>query len=319
MNANELLDHALGQTVDLDHVDKGVAIDSDAARMIEQLSKSIHFLLDDGEGFDPPPGLADRTMRFVSESERQRKTILDFAPSKVPFRWSDVGVAAGIFLAGLLTLLPAVQRSKERVTQASCMYNLQQLGRALWSYGNQHKHYPFGPEINGKAPVGAYLALLRDDGNLTDPELRAMECPSHLKAHHHEPMPDFETLCRMHAKNPATVTQMLCTNYAYNPGYRSSTTNSVVPIAADHLASIPLLADQPDHEEYRVIKSGNSPNHGGRGQNVLYSDLHVGWHNTRRLSPTDPDMYLNNEYKIAPGVSSQDSILMPSLVPSLGW
>jgi len=320
MNANELLDHALKLTDDLDQAERALAANPAAAEMVERLSRSIHLLLDDGDAYDPPPRLSNRTMHFVAEASRRRKTILDFAPARVPFRWADVAVAASIFMAGILTLLPAVQRSKDRVDQAGCTYNLQQLGRSLWLYGNQHKHYPFGSEVNGKAPpVGGYLAILKDEGDISEPDLIAMECPSHLKAHRHDPLPDYATLCRLHAEDPNQVIHMLCTNYAYNPGHRSSTSNKVVPIAADHMASIPLLGDQPPHENFRTILDGNSPNHGGRGQNVLYSDLHVGWHNTRRLSPTDPDMYLNNEYKIAPGVSPKDSILMPSLVPSAGW
>ncbi len=320
MNANELLDHALGQTAGLERAERALAADPAAAEMVERLSRSMHLLLDDGEVFEPPPGLSNRTMQFVAEAARRRKTILDFAPSRVPFRWSDIAVAASIFMAGMLTLLPAAQRSRDRVDQAGCTYNLQQLGRALWLYGSQHKHYPFGSEVDGKAaPIGGYLAILKDNGDLTEAELSAMECPSHKKDHRHEPLPDYPTLCRLHAEDPNRVIHMLCTNYAYNPGHRSATSNKVVPIPADHMASDPLLGDQPPHENFRTILDGNSPNHGGRGQNVLYSDLHVSWHNTRRLSPTDPDMYLNNEYKIAPGVSPKDSILMPSLVPSVGW
>ena len=55
-----------------------------------------------------PPDLASRTLAFVSE-KRRRRSILDFVPVTVPFRWADAAVAACILLAGLLTLLPAIQ------------------------------------------------------------------------------------------------------------------------------------------------------------------------------------------------------------------
>src|SRR5207245_6701486 len=119
---------------------------------------------------EPPLGLARRTVQYVAESsqQRQRRTILDFRPVTVPFRLADVADAACILFAGLLTLLPAVQKSRERMNVAGCGYNLQQLGRALWQYGSQHHHYPFGPELNPRAPAGAFLALLHDGGLLSD-------------------------------------------------------------------------------------------------------------------------------------------------------
>ena len=82
---------------------------------------------------------------------------------------------------------------------------------------------------------------------------------------------------------------------------------------------VPLLADQPPHENFRSIRPGNSPNHHGRGQNVVYADLHVGWHNTRRLGPRDADMFLNARNQLAPGVDDDDNVLLPSMVPALGW
>src|SRR5947207_3115330 len=78
-----------------------------AARSVDRLGRALHALLDDGESFEPPAGLARRTTRLVAESARRRRTILDFVPVVVPFRPADIAVAAGIFLAGLLTLLPA--------------------------------------------------------------------------------------------------------------------------------------------------------------------------------------------------------------------
>ena len=52
-----------------------------------------------------------------------------------------------------------------------------------------------------------------------------------------------------------------------------------------------------------------------RGQNVLFTDLHVGWHNTRRLGPHDQDMFLNNEQQPGPGLGVLDAVLLPSVFP----
>lgn len=323
MNANDLLDYALGRLDGpaLDEVRRELAADPASAVRAERLTLALHRLLDDGEDdLVPPADLARRTLTFVAEkTSRRKRTILDFIPVTVPFRWADVAVAAGIFVAGLLTLLPAVQRSRERMAQAGCGYNLQQLGRALWQYGSRHSHYPFCPEQNTGAPAGAFLALLHDGGQLGEDELALLHCPCNGPPPKHPGLPDFKTLCRLHAADPKKTCDAIGTDYAYNVGYHHPVHGQVVPIAAIHSANIALLADQPPHRNLRTLLTGNSPNHGGRGQNVLYSDLHVGWHNTRKLGPRDDDMFLNALGQVAPGVNADDAALLPSMMPSLGY
>ena len=107
---------------------------------------------------------------------------------------------------------------------------------------------------------------------------------------------------------------MVHSDYAYNVGYREPT-GEHRPVSAVHTSLSPLLADQPAHDDFPHIYPGNSPNHGGRGQNVLYSDLHVGWHNTRRLGPLDADMFLNEQRQPAPGIHPADAALLPSRFP----
>ena len=85
-----------------------------------------------------------------------------------------------------------------------------------------------------------------------------------------------------------------------------------------HSSQIPVLADQPDHEDFLTIRDGNSPNHGGRGQNVLFGDGSVRWFHSRLVGPYDPDLYLNNDHQPRPGVHVSDSVLMPSKIPFCG-
>ncbi len=321
MNANDLLDHALGQLEGpaLIQAEKALEADPATAETVRRVTLALHQMLDDGETYDPPPGLAARTVSFVSETSRRKRTILDFVPVSVPFRWADVAVAAGILLAGLLTLLPAVQRSRDHMEQAGCGYNLQQLGQALWKYGSRHHHYPFCPEENSQAPVGAFVAMLHDGGWLSQEELDRLDCPCNGRSPKHSPLPDFKTVCQLHETNPSAAAHAISSDYAYNVGYRHPSLGRVVPIAAVHEANIPLLADQPpQHANFHTMLTGNSPNHGGRGQNVLYSDLHIGWHNTRRLGPHDADMYTNEAQKIGPGLNAADASLLPSMMKAIG-
>src|SRR4051812_5052768 len=102
MNADDLLDYALGQLEAPRRAaaEAELARDPDLARKAERLAEALHRMLDDGDPADPPEGLARRTVALVAD-RRSRRAILDFVPARVPFRWADVAVAAGILMAGL--------------------------------------------------------------------------------------------------------------------------------------------------------------------------------------------------------------------------
>ena len=74
----------------------------------EKLRLAIDRLLDDGTPFEHPTDLAARTVSFVARNRRRPLTLREQVASRVPFRWADIAVAASIFIAGALTLLPAI-------------------------------------------------------------------------------------------------------------------------------------------------------------------------------------------------------------------
>jgi len=321
MNAQNMLDYALRQCEGpaQEQAEWEAAHDPELAASLERLSRAIDLLLDDGEPSGPPGGLAERTVAFVTEHRRRRKTILDFVPVKVPFRWADLAVAAGIFVAGLLTLLPAVHRSKDRMAQAGCGFNLQQLGIGLAQYAGTHHYYPYATPDCPAAHAGTFAAMLRDSGQLDN--LSALDCPANGSCREIDdcPLPEHQKLAAMKVNDPETYRKLLCWDYAYNVGYRrESGTPGPIAEGAALTATVPLLADQPDHVADETILAGNSLNHGGRGQNVLFSDLHVRWHNTRRIGPNDEDMFLNDDQLPGPGSRLMDAALLPSLFPFAG-
>jgi len=134
MNADDLLDYALGQI----EPDRQSTLEREFAEQPELSARAASLrdaldnrLADDGEDLEPPADLQSRTLAFVNEARRpRRRTFQDFVPSRVPFRLADFGVAAGIFVASLLTLLPQVQRTRLTANTAACASNLQQLGMA---------------------------------------------------------------------------------------------------------------------------------------------------------------------------------------------
>ena len=278
--------------------------------MLEGLRQAVGRLLDDGSWFEHPPGLASRTVAFVARN--RRRPLLDYVPVRVPFRWADFAVAASIFIAGVFTLLPAIHRSRERMNQAGCVFNLQQLGNSLSQYASLHEFLPYPPRERPDSHAGMFAVMLHDAGVLND--LSILDCPCNGPCPHvKQELAAYDQVDQIRHKDPRRYTRMLCWDYAYNVGYRHD--GGPGPVEVSNSAGIPILADAPDHDDFTRICDGNSPNHGGKGQNVLFGDGSVRWFRTRMIGPTDPDLYLNNDRQPRPGVHVQDSVLMPSKIP----
>ena len=168
MKADEMIDFVLGQIdgPDRERLEQSLRGGGEPAVQIERLRQSISRLLDDGTPFEHPPGLAQRTVSFVARNRRRPLSLLDYVPVRVPFRWADFAVAASIFIAGVLTLLPAIQRSRERMNQAGCLFNLQQLGNSLGQYASLHPFLPYPTSDPAHAPAGSFATILHDAGVL---------------------------------------------------------------------------------------------------------------------------------------------------------
>jgi hypothetical protein len=318
MRADEMIDYVLGQVdgAERERLERALHDDGDQAARVERLRQAMYCLLDDGTPFEHPPDLAQRTVAFVARNRRRSRSIADYVPMRVPFRWADFAVAAGIFVAGVLTLLPAVQRSRERMNQAGCVFNLQQLGNSFGQYASINQLMPYPPPNRANAPAGSFASMLHDAGVLNDAKL--LDCPCNGPCPHtsHE-LVGFDDLEHLRRTDPARFQRMVSFDYAYNIGYHH-TPQHPGPLDFHHSSQIPVLADQPSHDGQR-IKEGNSPNHAGRGQNVLFGDGTVRWFRTRHVSPTDPDLYLNDRREARPGLHERDSVLVPSHTPFHGW
>jgi prepilin-type processing-associated H-X9-DG protein len=225
-------------------------------------------------------------------------------------------VAASIFIAGVLTLMPAIQRSRERMNQAGCVFNLQQLGSSLAQYASLQPFLPHPPAQRSDTHAGMFAVMLHDAGVLPDPSI--LDCPCNGPCPHvRKELASFETIDQIRRTDPERYERMLCWDYAYNVGYRLAS-GHLQPLDVTHSSRIPVLADQPDHRDFLMIRDGNSLNHGRRGQNVLFGDGSVRWYHSRMIGPHDPDLFLNNEQQPRPGVHPSDSVLVPSKVPFEG-
>ena len=297
MNPDDLLDFSL-DLLEGPHraaAEAAIARDPALGDRADRLGRALRNLLDDGDGPEPPAGLASRTVAFVAD-RKSRRAILDFVPARVPFGWPDVAVAAGVLIAGILTFAPAVKSAREKMSQAGCGFNLQQLYAGLTGYAIRHGHYPSVVAPGSDTPVGSYALKLDDEDLLGD--CRSLHCPCRGPCPADGPRPD-----------PRQI------DYAYHVGFLNRDSGQTIPASPRLGSRIPVLADQPPHDNSGTILEGNSPNHGGRGQNVLFSDGSIHWMSGRRLGVIDSDIFLNEARLPEPGLWPNDSTLAPAGFP----
>jgi prepilin-type processing-associated H-X9-DG protein len=185
--------------------------------------------------------------------------------------------------------------------QTQCENNLRQLGQGLSVYQTRHQALPEPQPV-----AGMVIPILRDAGALSSQLVAycpgAADAAAYLQVGVHE-------LKQMPATDLERAAPKLLPGYAYSLGFRDDAGRLHGPAARlpdVPAAQIPLLADAPANP----VAFGNSPNHSGRGQNVLFADGHVAF-TTRRTAGLNEgdDIYLNQANIVAAGVGAHDIVL----------
>ncbi|NQU20925.1 MAG: hypothetical protein HQ567_06545 [Candidatus Nealsonbacteria bacterium] len=279
---------------------------------------------------DLPPGLAERTCRLVASyepsrvgeqapggSRRDEKTM---TPCVAPpgwfsrVRWQDVVVTTIICTIAWTLISPAIVSSRENSRLVGCQNNFRIIGSGVRQYGAVHGSFPLVPGSGPMASPGAYSAVLRQAGLLNDP--RVVQCPGAPMAGRvkiYIPLPkEFLTATKKRAiqlRRTMGGSYGLSFGYVENGKYHAFTDLSRSNFAL--IAELPSLGTMPGYE-------GQSLNHGGRGQNVLFEDGRVRFLVTPRFNPGGDDIYANDEGLPAPGVHPRDSVIAPSILSPLG-
>jgi prepilin-type processing-associated H-X9-DG protein len=99
--------------------------------------------------------------------------------------------------------------------------------------------------------------------------------------------------------------ELICC-YAYSLGYQDEAGYHGPRLDPDLPASmLPVMGDTPPRDP----AAGNTRNHGGAGQNVLFLDGHVRFCPTRTVGVNGDDIYLNRAGRQAAGLDVSDTVL----------
>jgi hypothetical protein len=283
----------------------------EARAKLELLERALAPLAADAEEPEVRPGLAMSTLALIAEHKCRplppapRPTRGQLAPAGWPrVRRADVAAAAAVLLVAAGITLPAVLFARQQLERVECQNQLKASWGALQAFADQSPDHAF-PKIEAEGPrsvAGAFVPVLHDAGMFAGPVLAS--CPARpvqatpagisladLNAAYASNQEEFNRLARN-----------LSGGYAYTLGYRNGAT--LVGLTASDPDSLPIMADQ-------TAGTGNSPNHGGGGQNVLYIGGNVRWCVNRTVGEAGDDIYVNKHNYLSAGESRADTVLGP--------
>jgi len=308
-----------------DDMEKRLKSDSRLQQQLESLHESLEPLRADAESFEAPDGLAVQTCEAVAlhrhsspvAAGRRRDSAAipkqgspkglspeDCVSGPTCWKFADFVVAAGVFLAASMLLVPAIQNSRMHARTAACQNNLRELGTALARYSeNNGGAFPAIPQSGNLAAAGLYAVRLMEEGYLQSKAW--LVCPASSLAEEKETIevPSIEQLQQADPARLVKLQKRMGGSYGYNLGYMEGET--YCSPRNQRRATFALMADAP----CSLLESRRSNNHGGCGQNVLYEDGHVGYLTQCSLKGSDDHIFLNDEGIVAAGVHPHDAVI----------
>lgn len=318
---NELLGYLLGALDNEEHAQVESKLASDHALQSDAnlLRKGLAPLEADEKHFEPPVDLWRRTVEYVmlraglhgvgpaanaAAVTRPSPAWTDGPAPTRRWRMTDVSVAAGILVAAMSVVVPAVIQSRANAQRLACQGRLQDTYKGFKSFAGLHNGVlPVASASEGyQGKAGYYAPLLRDAGYLENDQ--SVVCPeSDLAAEDFE-VPSLKQLESARGRELVRLIRRMGGSYAIAIGYIEN--GRYRPLRLRIGSNFPLLADLPDEN------GQPKGHHGGCGQNVLMSDgrtiyIYVRcWPETR-----DNNIFANDDGDQDAGVRREDNVLVP--------
>lgn len=208
----------------------------------------------------PDQSLVDATLLSVERADEERAARFAFTDAPIArTRWrlpDFISVAACLLLL-VGVAMPIAARVRETSSQTLCANGLRELGGAVAAYSS---------DSNGHLPMVAGIGPLLASGSAGD-------LPASLPRDNARAVAVLAErgYCKPGCLHCAGARQ-LSFRVPLHPSHFRSTTLVLSPLAAD---ANPLFAPLPASGIAELASA--SPNHGGAGQNILFSDGSVVW------------------------------------------
>ena len=265
-------------------------------------------------------------------------------PPRRGFTFKDLIVVVAIIIAIITLLLPTLNAAREKANRWKCASNLRSLGQALILYANENGgNYPRttyapGPEVIPVAGTGVSATTpFAPDGpqpnDITAPTFllsrtqdvgsEVFTCPSSRSvkddfggpprhALYQSNFSDYRKNLSYSFANPYPDDAAIGAKYTLNTTVLGPTFATAADLNPGPVANPALLAVTPASSS-RQFRAANSPNHAGRGQNVLYGDGHVDWQDNPLAGVNRDNIYTNkNGQVMASPTDKDDSLLLPA-------
>lgn len=294
-----------------DEVERTLESQPELRERLERLRMALAPLAADAMPPEPPSGLVCATLARIAEHHCRP---LPAAPLPTPYqrvargrrvpRWADLLVAASLLIVlGGLALSAVTRIWRGYQFRDGCANNLRAVWAGLQRYADFHDGAFPRVETDGPRSVAAAFAPILLESGALAPEVDLV-CPAERPRPQAAPM-TLAQLEQLYHESPtafAMAARDLAGSYAYSIGYREG--DSVRGLSRGEDDGLPILAD---HLSGTI--AGNSFNHGGGGQNVLYVGGNVRWCTTRTVGLNGDDIYLNRHAQVSAGVCRDDTVL----------
>lgn len=318
-----LIDYHLGQCDPTQRkaVEARLIEDGQFARRHEKV-RALFGLLDADVVEEPPQALLARTLKAVESAQRTTALIDREAvrgrPLAFPtFSIKELGALAAMLLIGVLILLPSWRRAQDLSAQQACLARAGEIGNALRQYaianndvmpgmGLEQAAWLPGPAAPTVSNSQNLWKLVR--GQYARPTM--FQCPA---------VGGERDLA--YAAHMADFPDRQYVSYSYQNTVNAQPLQIDMP--AKIAAQMAILADRTpvfDGDRFQAdqVNAQNSPNHGRRGQSVLYLDGHAAWATHAAVGVEGDNIWLVQGVQTYRGVerpaSSTDSFMLPSYV-----
>jgi hypothetical protein len=296
-------------------VDRQLEQDESLRQELTALQKRLAPLLGNKDHLVPPAELAQRCCDYVYSRAEVMPTALSPIASSTAVRsrwsWLELSVAGAIAAAVAVFLLPNIYQSQIQSQILACQNNLKDIGYSAADYSERNGGYYPAVQPGDRINAAGMWAPTLVSQNYVPQGGKTFVCPgsqqADLPGFH---VPTIDELQAMKAKELAAVLPQLSGSYAITLGYHDNADGRYRLQKDQHREHFAVAADRPG-------KNGtNSPNHGGRGQDVLFDDGHVQWLTTPEIGADGDNIFVNGNHLIEAGIHSNDAVIAPSDTPA---